>query len=292
MKKRATKVSVSTFDKIRKSDDSNNEYWSANELGKLLGYIDDGSFLQVLDKAKTACINSGQKLQDHFRDVHEKEPGNIEFNESKDIHLSRYGCYLAIQNADPNLKPVAIGQTYLAINARLSELDGQEKRNSLKVLKERRIFLRNELAQRNVQLSGAAQKAGIVKPRDYALFQNHGYRGLYGGLDVKGIRTAKQLKEDQNILDYMDSTELAANLFRVIQTTEKLNNDKVVNPVDANSIHFAVGLKVRKAIEDTGNTLPENLPLAESIKLERQDKRNNSQKIKTNKPTSSKNKRS
>ncbi|WP_242412056.1 hypothetical protein [Flavobacterium sp. Root186] len=136
------------------------------------------------------------------------------------------------------------------------------------MIKNRRYFLRKELAKRNLQLAGAARKAGIVTPADYAFFQNHGYRGLYGGLDVKAIRKIRGLDSDENILDHMDSTELAVNLFRVTQTAEKLNDENVQDSAEANSIHFAVGLKARKAIEDIGNTLPENMPLMESITLQ------------------------
>lgn len=264
---KSTKRNISVFDKIKKSDKQGNEYWSARELGRLLGYTDFNLFLPVLDKARTACINAGQRQELHFKETLSQEDNKKEIQKNEDLHLSRYGCYLTIQNADPNLKAVAVGQAYMATQARYAELSLLQKNNNLKIVNQRRIFLRNQLAQRNVQLAGAARKAGIIKPADYALFQNHGYRGLYGGLDAKGIRTAKHLDEDQNILDHMDSTELAANLFRITQTTEKLTSDKVNNVVDANSIHFAVGLKLRKVMEDTGNILPENLPVMENIKL-------------------------
>lgn len=264
---KSTKRNISVFDKIKKSDKQGNEYWSARELGRLLGYTDFSLFLPVLDKARTACINAGQRQELHFKETLSQEDNKKEIQKNEDLHLSRYGCYLTIQNADPNLKAVAVGQAYMATQARYAELSLLQKNNNLKIVNQRRIFLRNQLAQRNVQLAGAARKAGIIKPADYALFQNHGYRGLYGGLDAKGIRIAKHLEEDQNILDHMDSTELAANLFRITQTTEKLTSDKVNNVVDANSIHFAVGLKLRKVMEDTGNILPENLPVMENIKL-------------------------
>lgn len=264
---KSTKRNISVFDKIKKSDKQGNEYWSARELGRLLGYTDFNLFLPVLDKARTACINAGQRQELHFKETLSQEDNKKEIQKNEDLHLSRYGCYLTIQNADPNLKAVAVGQAYMATQARYAELSLLQKKNNLKIVNQRRIFLRNQLAQRNVQLAGAARKAGIIKPADYALFQNHGYRGLYGGLDAKGIRTAKHLDEDQNILDHMDSTELAANLFRITQTTEKLTSDKVNNVVDANSVHFAVGLKLRKVMEDTGNILPENLPVMENIKL-------------------------
>lgn len=230
--------------------------------------------MQVLDKAKAACINADQQTAMHFKDFGPIKSVNDNFQRNNgDVKLSRYGCYLAIQNGDPNLKAVALGQAYFATQTRLQELNYQRKNKNIKILKERRFFLREELAKRNLQLAGAARKAGIVKPADYALFQNHGYRGLYGGLDVKGIREIKHLDPKDNILDHMDSPELAANLFRVAQTTEKLRNNHVNDSIDANSIHFAVGLKVRSAIEETGNVLPENMPVVEDISIvEKKDK--------------------
>ena len=220
----------------------------------------------MIDKAKAVCINAGQETGLHFKDV-----GTIK--SVGDIKLSRYGCYLAVQNGDSNLKPVALAQAYFATQTRLQELSHQKKHKNLKIVKDRRLFLREELSKRNLQLAGAAQKAGITKPADYAFFQNHGYRGLYGGLDAKAIREIRHLDPNENILDHMDSDELAANLFRVTQTTEKLKNDNVNDIVDANSIHFAVGLKVRKALEDTGNILTENMPVVEDISLaEKKDK--------------------
>jgi DNA-damage-inducible protein D len=272
--KKSQEKSISAFEKLRKTDKTGNEYWSAKELAKMLDYSKYGLFLQVLDKAKISCINAGQETEIHFKDVStiKSEDDDLQRN-SEDVKLSRYGCYLAIQNGDPNLKAVALGQTYFATQTRLRELSQQQKHKNLKIIKERRLFLREELAKRNLQLAGAARKAGITKPADYAFFQNHGYRGLYGGLDVKAIREIRHLEPNQNILDHMDNAELAANLFRVTQTAEKLNNDKVHDIVDANSIHFAVGLKVRKAIEDTGNTLSENMPVLENVSLkEKKDK--------------------
>ncbi|WP_291287496.1 DNA damage-inducible protein D [Flavobacterium sp.] len=260
--------SVSVFEKLRKTDKANKEYWSARDLSKLLGYASYRSFIQVIDKAKAACINTGQETALHFKDFRViKSVGKDLQRNGGDVKLSRYGCYLIIQNADPGLKPVALGQVYFAIQARLQELNQQRKSKNFKIVKDRRYSLRRELAKRNLQLAGAARKAGIVKPADYAFFQNHGYRGLYGGLDAKAIRNIRGLDTDENILDHMDSTELAVNLFRVTQTAEMLNSENVQDSAEANSIHFAVGLKARKAIEETVGILPENFPVADTIKL-------------------------
>jgi DNA-damage-inducible protein D len=137
---------------------------------------------------------------------------------------------------------------------------------------EKRLFLRREMAEHNKQLADAAKGAGVIDPIDYAIFQNFGYKGLYGGLDAKGIHAKKQLKKSQQILDYMGSTELAANLFRATQTEDKLRKDEIKGKQKANQTHFEIGAKVRKTIEDIGGTMPENLPVAESIKkLDRKD---------------------
>ena len=144
----------------------------------------------------------------------------------------------------------------------------------LKSEEEKRLFLRNELKTHNLQLAEAAKDAGVVEPIDYAVFQNHGYKGLYGGLDAKGIHIHKGLKKSQNILNHMGSTELAANLFRATQTEEKLRRENIKGKQNANITHFNVGKKVRKTIEELGGTMPENLPTEESIKqIEKKDKK-------------------
>lgn len=265
--KKSSKRSVSVFDKIRRYDKTGNEYWSSRELSGLLGYTDFKLFLPVIEKAETACRNAGQKQEMHFKEIADPKKRKAAAFENEDINLSRYACYLIIQNADPALKPVAVGQAYLAAQTRYAELSAIQRQNNLKMVKQRRIFLRNELAKRNLQLAGAARKAGIIKPKDYALFQNHGYMGLYGGLDVKAIRKIRNLDADENILDHMDSIELAMNLSRVKQTADLLSDEETNDAADANSVHFAVGVKLRKAIEETGGTLPENLPVVENIAL-------------------------
>jgi DNA-damage-inducible protein D len=138
--------------------------------------------------------------------------------------------------------------------------------NLLTTEEERRIFLRNEMSKHNTYLAAAAKNAGVQDGLDYAIFQNHGYMGLYGGLDAKGIHKQKGLKKSQQILDHMGSTELAANLFRATQTEEKLRKENIKGKQQANQTHFEVGAKVRKTIKEIGGTMPENLPAAESIK--------------------------
>ena len=188
-----------------------------------------------------------------------------------DFHLSRYACYLIVQNANPSKEVVALGQTYFAIQTRKQELAEQLPELTED---ERRLTIRNELTRHNAQLADAANAAGVIKSLDYAIFQNEVYKGLYGGLVAKDIHNRKKLKKSQQILDHMGSAELAANLFRATQTEEKLRKDKIKGKIKANETHYEVGQKVRKAIADIGGTMPENLPVPDkSIKqLEREQR--------------------
>ena len=266
---------TSIFEQIRHIDENGIEYWSAREMAKVLEYSEYRHFLPVIDKAKEACSNSNNSPLNHFEDVLEMiKIGKGGKREVESVKLSRYACYLIIQNADPSKEIVANGQSYFAVQTRLAEINQMDEYNRLTSEEEKRLFLRNELARHNSQLADAAKNAGIIKSVDYAIFQNHGYQGLYGGLDAKAIHARKGLKKSQKILDHMGSTELAANLFRATQTEEKLRRENIKGKAEANKTHYEVGKKVRQTIKELGGTMPEDLPVAGSIKeLERKEKK-------------------
>ncbi len=255
----------SVFEQIKEVDENGNEFWGARKLSKILEYTDFRNFQSVIAKAKEACKNSGQEPLHHIVDFNEEiihGKGAVQTYPS--FKLSRYACYLIVQNADPSKEIVALGQTYFAVQTRLQEIQQMESYQQLKTEDEKRIFLRKEMFEHNKQLAAAAKNAGVIDPIDYAIFQNHGYMGLYGGLDAKRIHRKKGLKKSENILDHMGSTELAANLFRATQTEEKLKRENIKGKQKANQTHFEVGKKVRKTIEELGGTMPENLPAADN----------------------------
>lgn len=263
-----SRESISLFESIKQYDENGNEYWTSRDLSRVLEYADYRNFIKVIEKAKTACANSGQVEADHFVDITEMviigsgAPRNID-----SVKLSRYACYLIVQNADPSKEIVAQGQTYFAIQTRIAEVQQMEAYQSLTTEEERRLFLREEMIKHNLLLADAAKGAGVIEPVEYAIFQNYGYQGLYGGLGAKDIHARKGLKKNEKILDHMGSTELAANLFRATQTEEKLRRENIHGKAEANRTHYQVGAKVRQTIKELGGTMPEDLPVAESIKI-------------------------
>lgn len=261
---RITKLHHDTFEGIRHLDADGNEFWLARPLAKVLDYSEYRHFLPVIERAREACRNSGQPIANHFEDVLEMvDIGSGAQRELPDVRLSRYACYLVVQNGDPSKPVIANGQTYFAMQTRRQELADDAKFARLNE-DEKRIAIRNELATHNKHLAAAAKDAGVETSLDYAIFQDHGYKGLYGGLGNKEIHARKGLKKSQKILDHMGSTELAANLFRATQTEEKLRRDGVRGKQKANQTHFEVGRKVRQTIDELGGTMPESLPTPES----------------------------
>ena len=262
----------SLFESIRRVNEYGQEFWYARELQIALEYKEWRNFLKVIDKAKAACQGSDNAVSDHFVEVNKMvNIGSGAEREVDDIELSRYACYLIVQNGDPRKKVIALGQSYFAIKTRQQELI--ENYDSLSE-DSKRLAIRNEMKAHNKSLAEAAKQAGVTEPVDYAIFQNKGYQGLYGGLTKNDIHRRKGLKKSQDILDHMGSTELAANLFRATQTDEKLRNENIVGKEAANRTHYEVGKKVRETIKDLGGTMPENLPTPnKSIKqIEREQK--------------------
>ncbi len=249
------------FEDIKHINDDGQEYWLARELQTVLDYTQWRRFSDTIERAKLACKNSGFAIDDHFADVGKMvDIGSGAEREVDDVMLSRYACYLIVMNGDPRKEVIALGQSYFAVKTRQQELiDNYEELTE----DQKRLAIRNEMKRHNTALANASHDAGIIDPKDYAIFQNKGYQGLYGGLGAKDIHRRKGLKKSQNILDHMGSTELAANLFRATQTEEKLRREKVRGKEKANQTHYDVGRKVRKTIEELGGVMPENLPTPE-----------------------------
>ena len=267
MSTRLTKKSILLFESIKEEDCWGNEYWNSRKLAKVLEYADYRNFLSVIGKAKEACQNSGVPIENHFVDVTEMVGiGSGAERPVDSVKLSRYACYLIVQNADPGKTIVAQGQTYFAIQTRIAEVQQMSEYQELTNEEEKRLFLRREMLKHNSLLASAAKDAGVIDNRDYAIFQNYGYKGLYGGMTANDIHHHKGLKKSQKILDHMGSTELAANLFRATQTEEKLRRENIKGKQRANQTHYEVGAKVRQTIKELGGTMPEDLPTVESIK--------------------------
>ena len=249
------------FEDIKHYTEEGIEFWYARELQAVLEYKEWRNFVKVIDKAKDACKNAQQSVFECFVDDNKTSPmPNGGMKEIEDIMLSRYACYLIVMNGDPRKEVIALGQTYFAVKTRQQELI--ENYNELSE-DQKRLAIRNEMREHNKRLVEAAKDAGVKTTLDYAIFQNYGYQGLYGGLKAKDIHERKGLKKSQHILDHMDYEELAANLFRATQTEAKLRRDNIESKDNANQTHYEVGKKVRQTIADLGGTMPEDLPTPE-----------------------------
>ena len=249
------------FEDIKRIRTDGTEFWSARELAPALEYAKWENFYKVIKRAMIACENSGRSVEECFPEV--RKTSNMPKGGTKqmvDYELTRYACYLIVQNGDPRKEVIALGQTYFAI-----QTYRQEVADHFNELDEdrRRLVVRGDIKQWNQMLAETAHNAGVITNEEFSLFQNAGYMGLYGGLDVDDIHRRKNLEIGQKILDYMGSTELIANLFRISQTEEKLRRDEVDNAKTATSIHYSVGKEVRSAIEKIGGTMPEDLPTPE-----------------------------
>lgn len=257
---------IAQFEATVQHDGDGVEFWDSRDLAKLLDYDDYGSFLDLVAKAQQACRTTGVMVEDHFVITYYVPDIDSGTEPVVSIQLSRYACYLIAQNGDSSKQPVAFAHTYFAVQTRRREADDEEEGGFAPLPEDvKRLLLRTEIKEHNKHLASAAKDAGVIQPLDYAIFQNHGYKGLYGGLDAVGIRRKKGLRARQHILDFMGSTELAANLFRATQTEEKLRRDNVKGKAAANLTHFEVGKYVRATIKQIGGTMPEELPCAEDI---------------------------
>ena len=212
------RYSDTVFEQIRHVGDSGEEFWYARELQKVLEYTEWRNFTKVITRAKAACTGSGVPADECFVEVNKTSPMPNGGEKPKlDFMLSRYACYLIAMNGDPSKEVIALAQTYFAVKTRQQELIEDYDRLSEE---QKRLAIRREMSEHNKSLAEAAQRAGVDTPQDYAIFQNKGYQGLYGGLGVREIHARKGLKKSEKILDHMGSTELAANLFRATQTDE------------------------------------------------------------------------
>ncbi len=264
------------FENIKKINKHDQEYWSARDLFKLLGYTEYGKFIPVIKRAMDACVNSGYTVLDHFAEVSEMisiATGSTRetMREVDNYKLSRYACYLIAQNGDPRKPQIANAQTYFAIKTREREVEQDLIEDG------KRVYLREEMKGRNKHLASAAKQAGV---HNYADFQDFGYMGLYGGLRQKDIKKRKNLKEKDIILDHMGSEELAANLFRATQAEAKLKREQIKGQYNANRAHKTVGEEVRKTIKSIGGTMPENLPKVGHVKESKKRLSGKSKKLK------------
>lgn len=253
---------TSPFDAIRRVDERGQEYWSARELGKLLGYTTNyRNFKPAIEKAKEACKKSGYTVSDHFAEVRNMiATGKGAKRSTDDYQLSRYACYLLVENADPTKPIVALGQTYFAVQTRRQEIADELTLTNLPE-DQKRIIFRSLMSTYNTRLADTARVAGVIELHDFAVFTDHGYMGLYAGRRENDIHHEKGLTDQsQKILDYMGSEELAANMFRATQADAKLKRDQVNTKGQANTTHYKVGQEVREAIKRLGGTMPEDLP--------------------------------
>ena len=255
------------FESIRHIDEDGKEYWNARELQQALQYKEWRNFNLTIEKAKTTCYRARGQVEPDFVEVNKIVNAGISTKKILDYKLSRYACYIIAQNGDTNKDVIALAQTYFAIKTRIQEIiemDYDELTED-----EKRIYNREMSRRHNNRLNKAAREAG-VKRMD--VFYNAGYKGLYNGETADDIAKRKGIRYREEILDYMGSEELAANIFMSAQTEAKLKREKVDNEYTANSVHYEVGKKVRKTIKDLGGTMPEDLPTPDkSIKQLKKD---------------------
>jgi len=259
---------IDQFEDAGRDNGNGDKCWYARDLQTLLGYKRWESFVDVLNKAATSCQQAGHNPDDHFRRVAKMvQVGSGAERDIGDVMMDRYACYLTAQNASARLKPVAFAQTYFAIQTRRQELNDLEGVNFEKLSEnQKRLYLRNQVVAENKRLMSAAKASGVISGADFGKFNNRGYQGLYGGRGKNEIQEYKGLPRSANILDHMGSTELAANLFRITQTEEKLRSKAIQGKEAACNAHYEVGQKVRQTMQELSGIMPEDLPVAEDVK--------------------------
>ena len=271
-------ISGNVFETIKHTDEYGNEYWYARELMGALEYKRWDKFTNVINKSIIACKNSKNVESNHFSHVGKTIPmpkGATRIVD--DYKLSRYACYLIVQNADPRKEVVALGQTYFAIQTRKQELN--EKEYNELTEDEKRLYQRNLTKKGNYSLNQTAKMFGV---KNFDRFHNAGYKGLYNGETANDIAKRKGLRYREDILDNMGSDELTTNLFRISQTEQKLKNDNIKGENNANNIHYNMGRDIRNFIKTQGGTMPEDLPTPEKS-LKQIEKENKNKFISINK---------
>ena len=249
------KYSIKMFEDIKHIDEQGNEYWEARELQIVLEYTQWRRFNDVIHKAMTACINSNSNVHEHFAKVGKPiKGGNGNTQVVDDYKLSRYACYLIVQNGNSKKEAIALGQTYFAIQTRRMELFETEYESLSE--DEKRFYQRNLTKKGNYTLNQTAKKSGV---KNFDKFHNEGYKGLYNGETANDIAKRKNLRYREDILDNMCSEELAANLFRITQTESKLKKDHIEGEENANKTHYTIGKNIREVIKKNGGTMPEKL---------------------------------
>lgn len=273
IEKQLPALGVQAFEDLKRTNAHDAEYWSARELQHLLGYSQWRRFEQAVRRAMESCEASGNNNNYHFAGAGNMIAiGKGGQREAPDFHLSRFACYLIAQNGDPRKPEIADAQKYFAIQTRRQELSDQLTADT------ERLELRKQTAEEFKTLSGAARQAG-VENRMFGVFHDAGYKGLYGGLGSGAIKIKKGIPEKDALMDQMNTTELAANQFRMTQTRDKLARDNVHRQPDAIRIHQEVGKQVRDAITKIGGTMPENIPPGEHIQQVEKRIRNSATKL-------------
>lgn len=271
-------ITEENFESIKHTDENGIEFWYARELMMVLEYKQWRRFEQTIERAKESCKNSNISIDNHFADVGKIVKAGATNKDIRDIKLTRYACYLIAQNGDSRKKAIALAQTYFAVQTRKQELTRQEYERLSE--DEKRLYTRKNVKDKNKYLFDTAKLSGV---KNYGRFNNYGYKGLYNGETAKDIAKRKGISDKEDILDYMSSTELAANLFRITQTDEVLKNKNINNEDDACITHHKVGQAVRQTIKRIGGTMPENLPTPSKSAKQIEKERNKQLRFKSNK---------